>query len=198
MIEALSKSLDLLKASGWQTGMIAVAAGLFLYLSKVGILPTLDPPWIELVVYAVMFVCGALAAASLGSAIQRGVGHGWSLWQRRRARQKAKEAFIKDIPFLNDRERQILGYLREKKIKTFTADQDGGYASTLLGKRYLYFIGQQAQSFDITRMPVAVAEHVWEVVQERPEDFPYTPVYNTEGRGPKIEMHPWRIPWMVR
>jgi hypothetical protein len=198
MFEVISKYLDLLKASGWQTGMIALAAGLFLYLSNIGILPPLDPPWLTLVVYAVLFTSGALCAAAIGSAIQDGAKAIWGWVQRRRAKAKAKQAFVNDIPFLNEKERQILGYLREKRQKTFDVDQDGGYASTLLGKRYIYFIGQTGQTWDPRRVPVAVAEHVWEVMQERPNDFPYRPEFSTEGRGPKVEMHPWRIPWMLR
>ena len=198
-MEWLTKSIDLLKASGWQTAMIAAAAALFLYLSKADILPPLDPRWIELVVWAVLLVCAALAAASVGSAIQRGVGHLWTLWKRRRARVRAKAAFVRDIPYLSDKERQILGYLREKKRKTFDVDQNGGYANTLLGKRHVLFIAQPGQALDPDRMPVTVAEHVWEVLQERPGDFPYTPEYSTDG-PPKqrVEVSPWRIPWMLR
>src|SRR5215204_3217862 len=153
MLEAFSKYLDLLKASGWQTGMIALAAGLFLYLSKAGVLPPLDPPWLELALYAVMFGCGGLAAAALRSAVQRAILAGWAWQQRRRAKTRARNAFIADVPFLSEKERQILGYLREKKQKTFDVDQDGGYASTLLGKRYIYFIGQTGQTWDPRRVP---------------------------------------------
>ena len=198
MIEAFAKFLDLLKASGWQTGMIALAAGLFLYLSTNGVLPPVEPPWVVLVVYAVMFLSAALSAASIGSAAQRGIASGWKWLSRKRAKQKAKKAFIKDIPFLMDKERQILGYLREKKQKTFVLDQDGGYASTLLGKNYVYFIGQYGQVWNPSRVPAAVADHVWEVVQERPADFPYVPEISSGERGEKFEVPPWRIPWHVR
>jgi hypothetical protein len=122
----------------------------------------------------------------------------WAWLKRRRARYAARQAFIAEIPFLNEHERKILCYLREKKQKTFDVDQDGGYASTLLGKRYIYFIGQHGQAIDPVRVPVAVAEHVWQVLQERPEDFPYTPEIRSDARGGKFEVHPWRIPWMVR
>ena len=45
MWEAVAKFLDVFKLSGWQSGMIAAAAGLFLYLSHVGVLPPLES-WI--------------------------------------------------------------------------------------------------------------------------------------------------------
>src|SRR3712207_5043893 len=121
MLEALSKFVDELKASGWRAAMAALAAGLFLYLSKLGHLPPLDPPWVELVVSAVMFVFGALASASLGSAIQGGIQFAWSTWKAKRALTKVRQAFIADIPYLTEKERQILGYLREKRQKRFMA-----------------------------------------------------------------------------
>lgn len=196
MFEAVSKYLDLLKASGWQTGSIAFAAGLFLYLSKIGVLPELEP-WMVIATWVVVFLCGALAAAAMGSVVQWALQTGWAALQRRRARAKLREAFIDDIPFLSERERLILGYLREKKQKTFVADHDGGYAATLLAKRYIYYIGVRGQTFDINKVPMAVAEHVWTVMQERPEDFPYVPEYDTSGRQ-RHEIIPWRIPWGAR
>ena len=59
--------------------MIAAAAGLFLYLylSHVGVLPPLES-WMVLIGWVVVFVFGALAAASLGSTIQAAVGKAWA------------------------------------------------------------------------------------------------------------------------
>ena len=153
--------------------------------------PALDQTW-KTIVYLSMFVCGALALASLGPPIQRGTSAMWTQLKRRRAKARARQAFINDIPFLSEDERKILGYLREKKQKTFGVNVDGGYASTLLGKRYIYAITQPGQVFDYNRMPVAVAEHVWEVILQRPDDFPYRPEFSSGH--PKVETYPWRIP----
>jgi hypothetical protein len=45
VFDFFSSIIDLLKASRWQTGAIALTAGLFLYLSNSGVLPGLHP-WI--------------------------------------------------------------------------------------------------------------------------------------------------------
>lgn len=153
MLEALSKFVDVLKASGWQTGAIALAAGLFLYLSKVGLLPPLEP-WMLLIGWVIVFAFGALSAASLATACQNGVKAGWDWWQRRQARAAAERRFVEDIPTLTEDERQILGYLRHHRIRTFDSDIDGGYACTLLSKGYVRHVyGAQA----VDRIPGAHA-----------------------------------------
>jgi hypothetical protein len=96
-----------------------------------------------------------------------------------------------------DRSRQILGYLREKKTKSFTADHDGGYAGTLLARGFIRYIGVRGQTFDMDKCPMAVSEHVWKVMEEQPVAFPYEPEYRSTY-GKRYEMEPWRIPWEVR
>ena len=93
--------------------MIAAAAGLFLYLSHVGVLPPLES-WMVLIGWVVVFVFGALAAASLGSTIQAAVGKAWARFLRKRRYKQARDAFTVDIPFLNEKERQIWALAREK------------------------------------------------------------------------------------
>jgi hypothetical protein len=198
MFDALSKYLDLLKASGWQTGAIAAAAGLFLYLSQAGVLPPLDPPWVVLIVWAIIFVCGALAAASLGSTLQAGARSLLARFKRYQAYRTAEQAFRDYVPHLTEEERIILGYLREKNQKTFVADHDGGYANMLLARGFVVYIGTRGQSFDIDKVPMAVPDHVWKVIQEMPEQFPYKPEFSDRTRGRKVEVEPWRIPWGAR
>ena len=90
----------------------------------------------------------------------------------------------------------IFGYLLKKKQKTFTADIDGGYAGTLLSRGFIQIIAVHSQRFDEDKTPMAVPEHVWKVMEEQPDEFPYKPEYS-EGRH-KVEMEPWRMDWMVR
>lgn len=198
MFEAFSKYLDLLKASGWQTGMIAIAGALFLYLSKINVLPPLDPPWIALVAWAIVFVCGALAAASLATVIQAFVRSLYAHFSHYRARKKAEQAFRAYVPHLTEKERIILGYLREKNQKSFTADHDGGYAGTLLARGFIVYIGRPGQSWDMDKVPMGVPDHVWKVIQEMPDQFPYRPEFSDGTRGRKTELSPWRIPWGAR
>jgi hypothetical protein len=58
--------LEILKASGWQTAALAVAAGLLLWANRVGLIPALEP-WMVQTATVVMVVCGMLALASFAS-----------------------------------------------------------------------------------------------------------------------------------
>lgn len=196
MLETLAKTVDILKASGWQAAMIAVACGVLIYLSTAGILPNMEPGWL-LFVWAVLLIAVGLAFAAFLNWLHRPLRAAWVDWQRRRAIKKAdnkaEQGFRDYIPYLSPKERQILGYLRDKKLKTFTADDDAGYASTLLSRRFIYICAVGGQRFDLDKVPFAVPEHVWKVLAEMPDQFPHVPEYNGD-----VEMEPWRIPWMVR
>ncbi len=195
METALSKALDFLKTAAWQTTTIALATGLFIYLSKIGLLPTLDPlP--ALVAWVILFLSAALSLAAIGSSAQHGVEALWTLFLKRRARLKAEQSFRAYEPFLSEVERQILGFLLNYRLKTFVGDQDGGYAATLLARGFVRYIGVHGQTFDMDKCPLAVPEFVWKVMEEMPNKFPHKPVFS-EGRD-SVEVEPWRIPWQVR
>lgn len=195
MPEFASKIFELLKASGWQTGMLAIFGAGFLYLSRIGVLPPLEPSMI-LVGAAGVAICAALAFASICSGIQGLIQAGWAWWQRRVAIRRAERLFEEDIPTLSDHERRILGYLRHYRLKTFVGDRDGGYADTLIAKRYVRMIGVHGQAVSYDRVPFAVADHVWRIINERSEEFPHQPVMSSENR--RLEVYPWTIPRMMR
>ncbi|TIL64486.1 hypothetical protein [Mesorhizobium sp.] len=196
MIEAaLSKALEYLKTAAWQTTTIAIATALFLYLSKAGILPTLDPlP--ALVAWIILFLSAALSVASLLASTQRGVEALLGLFLKRRARLRAEQTFRAHEPFLSGTERQILGFLLNYRLKTFTGDQDGGYAGTLIARGFIRYIGVHGQTFDMDKCPLAIPDFVWKVMEEMPDKFPHKPVFS-EGRD-SVEVEPWRIPWGAR
>jgi len=50
------------------------------------------------------------------------------------------------------------------------------------------------QVFSTEDMPVAVPDHVWDVLLAHKDQFPYTPERGERG----VETHPWRVPWMLR
>jgi len=204
MLEALAKFVDILKATGWQTGFMALAAALYLYLSKVGVLPPLEP-WMVQAVGAVALGFAALSAASLATVCQRGVQAAWAWWRRRQDRLAWEAKFLGDIPTLTEDERQILGYLRHYRLRTFDTDLDGGYANTLLAKGYVMHIAG-TKVIDRTRVPTIIADDVWRIVNERPDEFPHVPVWDRDERysnrderySNRVEMHPWRIPSHMR
>ena len=152
------------------------------------------------VLWVLAFISGGLAIAADASDLEQS----FRKWRAkagaeknlRRAQEKLQQDFRDYVPYLNDKERQILGYLRKKKLKTFTAEIDGGYASTLLSRGFIKIIAVHNQRFDEDKGPMAVPEHVWRVIEEGPGEFPYKPEYSEDR--PKVEVDPWHIPWMVR
>jgi len=194
MSEILGKITDLLKANGWQTAMIAIVSAAFLYMSKAGIAPSIGSE-IQLIIWLVMLVSAALAVASFASWAQSKIALPANAVLRRRAIRKARQSFIDYLPYLTERERQILGYLRHYKIKMFTGDHDGGYAATLLASGFVRYIGTSGQTFDIDKVLFAVPDHIWEMMEARPDAFPHRPELS-DGH-PQVEVHPWRIPWML-
>lgn len=114
------------------------------------------------------------------------------LERRSRAHHKKRiQEFIADIPYLTEKEKTILGYLRHYKKKRFTGAQDAGHAATLLSKGYIRYIGVKGQTVSIMDVPFEVSSHVWEVVEARPDDFPHRPEYS--DRSKKVEVKPWRM-----
>ena len=180
--------LELLKASGWQTVAIAVAGGVFLLAAHWGWLPPLEP-WMTLLAAFILLLCGCLACASFFSAffrffhIQKWFVHWFEIY-------RSKRRFRDYIQYMTPAEKKIIGYLLSKNQKTFSAELDGGYASTLISRGIVIIIARKGQYFDLNDVPMTIPDHLWDVIQEHKKDFPYTPPKHGEN-----EVHPWRIPW---
>jgi hypothetical protein len=180
--------LEILKASGWQTSAVAGACGIFLLLAHWLILPPLDP-WMIQLAAIVGLICGLLALASFISAIfrflpvQRWIVHGVN-------RHRAKRAVQDYIPHMTAQEKQIIAYLLAKNQKMFTAESDGGYAATLLSRGIVVVAVRPNQHVDMSAVPMAIPDHVWDVLVRHKDQFPYSPQ--------KSQGHPWRVPWMAR
>lgn len=186
------RALEYLKSSGWQAASIAVAGAIFIYLSSRGVLPELGPSLL-LAAWVVVFLSIALTVAAVGPSVEAKVKAQFaSLAMRKHVKELEKE-FRDHVPYLSAKERQILGYLLHHRIKTFTADHNGGYAATLIARGYIRYAGVRGQSFDMDNCPMLVPEYVWKVLEEDPSKFPYTPDMS-HGQ----EVHPWRIHWMAR
>ncbi|TMJ93534.1 MAG: hypothetical protein E6G77_23900 [Alphaproteobacteria bacterium] len=81
-----------------------------------------------------------------------------------------------------------------EKSEVFTCASDGGYATTLLSAGILVRALRSGQMFAMEDMPVAVPAHIWDVLLAHKDQFPYRPEKDERG----VEVHPWRVPWMLR
>jgi hypothetical protein len=184
--------LEILKASGWQTSAMSIASVVVLVLVRNGTIPTDGSPhWIAVPsISAIVF--GSLAIASVASAIIKAtqpLAH-ITRWRSKRAEQQAVRNYI---PHMTKQDQEIIAYLLHHNQKMFQADQDGGYAAPLISKGIIRISAQRGQVLDLTRVPFAIPDHIWTVLVEQRERFPYRP-----DNGEKLERHPWAIPWMLQ
>ncbi len=186
------KWLEILKASGWQTAALALAFGTFIILVKTKIIPVTDSPlWIDFPTLSFL-ICGFLTLANTGSAANKTFKPGMMI-RRWRDRRRHAEDVRKYISHMTEKDRQIIGYLLHYNQKVFDADQDGGYAAPLISKRVIRCALIPGQAFDVIRVPFEIPDHVWSVLKENRESFPYTPPVNDED-----EVYPWAIDWRLR
>jgi hypothetical protein len=186
------KWLEILKASGWQTTFLAVGCAVFLVLVKLDIIVVEPWPWIVPAVALALIVCTALALASIAQAsIETVPVHKWV--ERWLAKRKARRRIAGYIPFMNDQERQIIGYLLKHRQKSFTCASDGGRAATLISRGIIVVAARQGQMVDMEDVPMVVPDHAWEVLEQHRDQFPHRPEMNGD-----VEMYPWREHWGVR
>ncbi len=186
------KWLEILKANGWQTIALTVACILIVELIKKGIIPTTDSPlWIALPSIGAL-IFGFLSLASIASAAAKYIKPGVRIDQWRMRRRKIKE-IIEYIPYMSDKDREIIGYLLYHKQKMFQADNDGGYAAPLISKGIIRVACKAGQTYDSRWTPFEIPDYAWSVLERNKEHFPYKP----PAKG-DVEKHPWAIHWMVR
>ena len=198
-MEQLTKTLDLIKASGWQNAMLSLGAWVYIWASRQGHVPALEGGWMA-VAHVFAFATGALALAAIGSQLQRLCAFLLGLGKARMARRAAQKRFEQKIELLDDRERQIFGYLLHHRQQAFQVAADGGYAAKLMAQGFVVRIAAAGgQIVDYDDVPVKVPDYIWEVLERRKADFPHRPEYaQSRGRAERVEMHPWRIPWNAR
>lgn len=186
------KWLELLKASGWQTAALAIACALVVVLAKAEIIPTTgNPLWITVPAIGAL-IFGSLSLAAIGDGLAKAIRPAARIdrWRRKRNEQRAVREFI---PYMTDTDKVIIGYLLHHSQKMFQADHDGGYAAPLISKGIIRPSGRPGQPVDPTRVPFEVPDHIWSVLEENRDAFPYEPPPLGD-----VERHPWAIPWMVR
>ena len=147
-------------------------------------------PWARSLSIIVLTLSGCLFASAIIQKSWEATESYRTARQRKKKHRKLVNDFSAQIPYLNEKEKIILGYLRHNNQKRFTGADDAGHARTLLSKGYVRYIAFQGQVVSARDVPFEVSEHVWEVVEARPEDFPHNPEFS--NRDNKVEVHPWR------
>jgi hypothetical protein len=165
------KWLEILKASGWQTTALAAAFGCFLLLLHFGLLNPPHEPIVTAFATLAFLVCGFLATASIAHAAAKLFQPTARFIDWRRQRQQ-RQNVRNYIPHMTSQEKQIIAYLLAKNQKTITADQDGGYASTLISRGILVLALQRGQVFRGSDTPFAVPDYIWDELTRHKEQFP--------------------------
>ncbi|ODT15847.1 MAG: hypothetical protein ABS35_30250 [Kaistia sp. SCN 65-12] len=186
-----AKSLEaILRAGGWKSLALTLAAVGTLFADRAGLLDLSDVGrWARPAAWVALFVFGALTLSSTASALAEPESlprRGLRSWHHRRLREKwAREELLT----LDEREKAILAYLVTSGTRHFTADDDGGYAVTLISRRLVHLAGVQGQVFDMRNVPFAVQPEVWKELLRRKDEFLHPSIDSPQ---------PWRIPWMAR
>lgn len=184
--------LEILKASGWQTSAISIASIVVLMLVRSGEIPTDGSIYWIAVPSVIAIVFGCLAIASLANAVikvTQPLVHITQWWTKRKEQQAVRNY----IPHMTKKDKEIIAYLLYHNQKMFQADQDGGYAAPLISMRIIRISAQRGQILDLHRVPFAIPNHIWDVLVEQRERFPFK-----SENGEKLESPPWIIPWMSR
>jgi hypothetical protein len=180
-----AKWLEILKATGWQTGCLSLGFALLLVLIQTGALPDFGGV-AKLGAAVACIVCGSLALAAFLGVVAKPTRQMTAAYLRERGIQKR----IRDyIPHLTEHEREIFGYLVHKNEKTFLSAADGGYAATLIAQGFIAQTLRPGQVFDPEHVPCIVPDPVWAEVIKHKDQLP------KPKRG---EPHPWRVSYMLR
>lgn len=185
------KWLELLKASRPQAAALAVACFVLLAAPHWTAIPSL-PDWVVIPAFFVGVLCSCLVVFSLvSSAYKIFPLHRWAVkYLTDRRSQKEVRAYI---PFMTEKDKEIVAYLLHFNLKTIEADRDGGSAAQLISRGVLVVLLRPNQQVRSTNVPMIVPDCIWDVLQENKEQFPYTSPRGGIQQGP-----PWRIPWMAR
>jgi hypothetical protein len=187
------KWLEILKASGGQSAAAAFACGALLLIAHWGWLPPLDT-WVVVAASFGLLLFGSLAFVAFVTALHKAFPiREWIIHYVNEAR--FNKAVRNYIPHMTPKEREIIGYLLANNQKQFTADQDGGYATSLISRKIILYAYQPGQVFRGTDVPMRIPDNVWEILKERQSEFPYNPPKLRPG---EVEPPPWRIHWMAR
>jgi hypothetical protein len=146
-------------------------------------IPPFDPEWLlHLDVFAFLVSAGLLIFSLLEHIYMFTASYVSCALKQRRNVAIAEKTFATLLP----KEKEILGYLLHHNQRVFECTSDGGYASTLLSRRFVRIFAVAGQQFDYFSVPFIVDDDVWTAMRKNPGAFPYI---EQERVAP-----PWRKP----
>ena len=186
----ISKWFDVLKASAWQYLWLFVACAALLLFDSWGMLPVALEATAKQIVEIAAVIFAALWLASISSSLTTVAKIPWGTIRRWLALRAHAKAFCDYIPHMTPESRAVFAQLLHDNHKDFSADEDGGHAATLIGRRFVVPCLTHGQVYDRTDMPFEVPDHIWKVAVAHRNDFPFK-------RNP-MGADAWRVHWATR
>lgn len=187
--------LDLLNAKTTTLFFLSMGCGLIWYLVTE---KYIENPGrvINFSIIASCILCGAAAVAGIVTSFLTTIKKLWNFFSvTERIRKFFYDRILRkrirdDIPHMTYHEKKIIGYLLIRNQKMFVADEDGGYANTLISKGITVRALRPGQAYIMTDVPMQIPDVIWDVLKENHEHFPDT--------WDESEPYPWRVPWQLR
>ena len=178
--------LGILKASGWQLLGLSGALSVFWLLLRREVLPPSDLPVVLYGLPLAMLITAGLGLASLIEQLAKLLKTEFKKHQENRKRKKTtlkhQRKFAEYIPYMNDHELAIYGYLLSHNQKSFAAEMDCGHAASLYKRQFVQSDAQNGLFYGETEFPFSIPDHIWSVLEENRDQFP-------------IEFPEKKLPW---
>ncbi|WP_139307597.1 hypothetical protein [Rhodovulum sp. ES.010] len=168
--------MAILKASAWQLLGLSLALSVFWLLLRAEILPPSESP---IVVYGLPLAILTTAGLGLASLVEQvtkwaaaAMSNRREAIERKRRIEEHQRKFVEHIPYMTENERAIFGYLLTHSQKSFTAEMDGGHASSLYKRGFIQTDAQNGHSYGLFEFPFSVPDHIWSVLEGKRDQFP--------------------------
>ena len=150
------------------------------------ILPPSESPFVVYGLPLATLITGGLGLASLIEQVTKYVPVAVKKRSDLRCQQRKisehQRKFVEHINYMTDNELEIFGYLLTHSRKSFTAEMDGGHASSLYKRRFIQSDAQGGHAYGMYEFPFSVPDHIWSVLEDNRDRFP------TEFKGKNL---PW-------
>jgi hypothetical protein len=180
-----------ISTGGWYKLAIATACGLYLLVNSWNWIPPPEPWEIRaatffLLLFALLTIANFIIAAHRFFPVDKWLVHYVTLHREKRGLRGY-------IPYMMPKEREIIGYLLAKNQKTFCAEVDGGRAGTLLSRGIVMIVAKSKQRLDAENVPMTIPDHLWSVLEQHKDAFPYTPPDDEDELPPWRDSSDWRV-----